>query len=83
MNFLDKFASKRRNVIIYAAIKVSIAGYMLYLFFQTEDMAIKIIFLATIFILLMAMAPVLLIHFMVKKQNQKRGQSENKDISKE
>ena len=80
MNFLDKFASKRKNVIVYALIKMTIAGYMLYLFFQADDMALKIIFLATVFVLLMAMAPVLLIHFMVKKQNQKRGNSEDKNI---
>ena len=80
MNFLDKFLSQKKNVIILVMIKLSISGYLLYLFFQADVMAKKIIILSGVFIMLMAMAPVLLIYFLQKKQKEKKAKDENKNI---
>jgi len=71
MNFFDKFAESRRNVMIYVFIKLSISGYMLYLFFTASEMAHKIILLACVFILLMAMFPIVFLHYMITKQKKK------------
>lgn len=77
MNFLDKFLSQKKNVIILATIKLSISGYLLYLFFHADDMAKKIIILSGVFIMLMAMAPVLLIYFMQKKHKEKKAKNDD------
>jgi hypothetical protein len=84
-DFIDRFASSVKNVVIYVTIKLLLSSYLLYLFFLEEEFAIRIILLAGIFILILAMIPVILIFVMVRKHNAikkvEESSDENKNIS--
>jgi hypothetical protein len=73
-DFLDRFVAKKRNVVIYTIIKVSLTIVLFSMVVTESDMAMKIIFLAAAFIVLMSMVPVLTIYYMVKKQNKAKNE---------
>ena len=77
MNFFNKFLRSRKQIIVYAIIKLILISYIVYEFAIIEELARRIIVLAFGFILLMSMVPVLLLHSLEMKKIEKENEAKN------
>lgn len=77
MNFITKFLQSRKQIWIYAIIKLSLISVIVYFAVNTDEFARKVIILAFGFIILMSMVPVLVLHHAEMKKLEKENETQN------